>query len=117
MFVTRDQLELDALENGPIQANIMDGLERTEPHDHSNPSPESIETSLMALMANTSLPQAGPHHHHPDADQEHEQADAVDAVHEAQAQVRVRLLEQGERVQVVGEALPEHGVKLAHVQM
>lgn len=49
-----------------------------------------------------------PHHHHDQAEKEHEHCDPIDPMHEADAQVGIRLLEQRDRIKVVKEAFPEH---------
>ena len=55
------------------------------------------------------LSEARAEHHHQQAREEHQDADAVDAVHETEVHVRVALGEERGGVQVEEDALEEHG--------
>ena len=59
----------------------------------------------------------GPHHHHHKAEQEQQNADPIDAVHEADAAVLPSLTEQASGVEVVQKAFEEHDVTKVKVDV
>ena len=63
------------------------------------------------------LPVQRPDHHYHDTNKEHDQADAVHAMHEAQARITIAFAEKGGRVEVMKDALEEHRSVLRAVKL
>jgi hypothetical protein len=58
-----------------------------------------------------------PYHHNYYADQKHQQADAIDTMHETQARIPIATAKESDRVEVMKYALEEHRPALLTVNL